>query len=198
MRPSEILSIWKYILVIPHLLVYSFQSYSTRKLIDEDVEEMNKRCLNNRHLSYYLVYTKPYRNLFYYRVGRSARLLKIFLLQYPNFYIGNIASFGGRAFVLNHPYSTIINARSIGRNFTVCQLTTIGNARHGHNELVPSIGDNVTIGANATIIGDITIGNNVVVGAGSVVVKNVPDNCVVAGNPARIINKYGNSDNKSK
>jgi acetyltransferase-like isoleucine patch superfamily enzyme len=39
------------------------------------------------------------------------------------------------------------------------------------------------------IIGDINIGNNVVVGAGAVVVKDVPDNCIVAGNPARII-KY--------
>lgn len=34
------------------------------------------------------------------------------------------------------------------------------------------------------ILGDITIGNNVVVAAGSVVVKDVPDNCMVAGNPA--------------
>lgn len=47
--------------------------------------------------------------------------------------------------------------------------------------------DNVTVGANAVIIGNITIGNNVIVGAGSVVVKDVPDNAIVAGNPARII-----------
>lgn len=37
------------------------------------------------------------------------------------------------------------------------------------------------------IIGKINIGSNVKIGAGSVVVKDVPDNCVVAGNPARII-----------
>ena len=106
---------------------------------------------------------------------------------YSSFFIGAIPSWGGGAFVLNHPYSTIINAKSIGRNFTVCQLTTIGNGKHGRNDLVPIIGDNVSIGANATIIGDIRIGSNVVIGAGSVVVKDVPDNCVIAGNPARII-----------
>lgn len=51
------------------------------------------------------------------------------------------------------------------------------------------IGDNVSLGANVTIIGNIHIGNNVVIGVGSVVVKDVPDNCVVAGNPAKVI-KY--------
>ena len=52
---------------------------------------------------------------------------------------------------------------------------------------MPVIGDNVTVGANVVIIGNVTIGNNVVIGAGSVVVKDVPSNVVVAGNPVRVI-----------
>ena len=51
----------------------------------------------------------------------------------------------------------------------------------------PVIGNNVSIGCHACIVGDVHIGNNVTIGAGSVVVKDVPDNCVVAGNPARVI-----------
>lgn len=47
----------------------------------------------------------------------------------------------------------------------------------------------MSLGVSVTIIGNVHIGNNVVVGAGSVVVKDVPDNCVVAGNPARIIKR---------
>lgn len=43
------------------------------------------------------------------------------------------------------------------------------------------------IGSNATILPDVIIGNNVIVGAGAVVTKNVPDNCTVAGVPAKII-----------
>ncbi len=50
-----------------------------------------------------------------------------------------------------------------------------------------SIGSDVWIGGNATIVGGVTVGSNVVVAAGAVVTKDVPDNCVVGGVPARII-----------
>ena len=82
-----------------------------------------------------------------------------------------------------HPYSTIINADSIGKNFRCIHLTPIGVKSEGR----PTIGDNVSLGANVTIIGNIHIGNNVAIGAGSVVVKDIPDNCIVVGNPAKVI-----------
>src|SRR5690554_6001525 len=50
-----------------------------------------------------------------------------------------------------------------------------------------TIGNNVFIGINSVILPGVKIGNNVVIGACSVVTKDVPDNSVVAGNPARII-----------
>ena len=52
-----------------------------------------------------------------------------------------------------------------------------------------TIGDNCWLGGGAIVIPGVTIGDNVVVAAGSVVTKDVPDNAVVAGNPARIV-KY--------
>ena len=52
--------------------------------------------------------------------------------------------------------------------------------------------DGASIGSNATILCGITIGRNALIGAGSVVVKDVPDNAVVVGNPGRVI-KYLNS-----
>ena len=48
------------------------------------------------------------------------------------------------------------------------------------------IGNRVSIGTSATILGGITIGDNAIVGAGSVVTKDVPESAIVAGNPARI------------
>lgn len=50
-----------------------------------------------------------------------------------------------------------------------------------------TIGDNVWIGGSATIVPGVKIGNNVVIGAGSTVTHDIPDNVVVAGNPARVI-----------
>jgi acetyltransferase-like isoleucine patch superfamily enzyme len=47
------------------------------------------------------------------------------------------------------------------------------------------IGDNTFVGANATVLPRLKIGKNVVIGAGAVVTKNVPDNTIVVGNPAR-------------
>lgn len=50
-----------------------------------------------------------------------------------------------------------------------------------------TIGNNVFIGTNALILKGVSIGNNVIIGAGSVVTRSIPDNCVAAGNPAKVI-----------
>jgi serine O-acetyltransferase len=49
------------------------------------------------------------------------------------------------------------------------------------------IGDNVFLGVGSKVVGSVTIGNDVVVGANAVVVDDLPDGAVAAGNPARIL-----------
>lgn len=87
-----------------------------------------------------------------------------------------------------HYGMSVINAVRIGENFTIFQGATVGTVR-GKGK--PIIGDNVIVASNAQVLGAITIGNNVMIGAGAVVVDDVPDNAVVVGNPARIINFDG-------
>lgn len=59
-----------------------------------------------------------------------------------------------------------------------------------------TIGDNVWIGGNSVILPGVTIGNNAVIGAGSVVTKNIPDNAVAAGNPAKVLRFITEDDRK--
>ena len=80
----------------------------------------------------------------------------------------------------------------IGRNCIVMQNVTIGSslkkgASFEQNNVAPTIGDGVLIGAGATVLGDIHIGDGSIVGAGSVVTKSVPANSTVVGVPARVI-----------
>ena len=156
-----------------------------RSLVLGDINEIKRRKKKQFGLFYCLAFFPPFRNLFYYRVGKISFFLK-YIKPYPLFFI-QTNKLGQSPYVLNHPYCTILHARKIGDNFNFCHLTTIGQGKHGAHDSLPIIGNNVTLGANVTIIGDIKIGNNVVVGAGSVVVKDIPDNCVVAGNPAKVI-----------
>jgi len=94
----------------------------------------------------------------------------------------------GKGLHLPHPIGIVINAKSIiGDNCTIMQQVTIGNKSSKEEYLVPKIGNNVYIGSGAKIIGNCRVGNNVVIGANAVVTKDIPDNCVVAGIPARII-----------
>ena len=80
----------------------------------------------------------------------------------------------------------VVHSRAvIGERVIIGQNTTIG--RSLDPEDIPTIGNDVYISAGARIIGKITIGNNVIIGTNAVVNKDVPDNCIVAGVPAKVI-----------
>lgn len=82
----------------------------------------------------------------------------------------------------------VVHSRAIiGYRVIIGQNTTIG--RSLDPEDYPIIGNNVYISAGARIIGKITVGDNVIIGANAVVNKDVPDNCIVAGVPAKIIRR---------
>lgn len=87
--------------------------------------------------------------------------------------------------------SVISPGTIIGKHVSLRQNTTIGAKGFSGSEKSPVIKDDVTIGPNVCIIGDITIGKGAIVGAGAVVVKDVPEYAIVAGNPAKVIGMNG-------
>lgn len=104
----------------------------------------------------------------------------------------------GDNFYANHNFLILDPAKvKIGNNVFIGPNTSIYTACHPlraeeRNTLVEwaesvVIGNDVWIGGSVTILPNVTIGDNVVIGAGSVVVKNIPSNCIAAGNPCKII-----------
>lgn len=80
----------------------------------------------------------------------------------------------------------IIRAKSVGENFTINSGCVVGKK----NDMQPTIGNNVDMSVGSVAIGGITIGDNVIIGPNSVVIKDVPSNCAVAGIPAKVIKTY--------
>jgi len=96
----------------------------------------------------------------------------------------------GEGFYLGHWGTLVINPKAkIGKNCNIAQGVTIAQANRGKNEGVPVIGNEVWIGPNAVIVGNITIGNNVLIAPNAYVNTDVPDNSIALGNPAVITSK---------
>lgn len=77
----------------------------------------------------------------------------------------------------------------IAKNCELLPMVLIGNKAPEKQGCPTTIGENCFISTGVTILGPVTIGNNVTIAAGAVVTKDVPDNCIVGGVPAKII-KY--------
>lgn len=98
----------------------------------------------------------------------------------------------GEGFFIDHGSGVVIGETAeIGDNVTIYQGVTLGGTGKEKGKRHPTIGDNVVISTGAKVLGSFRVGNNVKIGAGSVVLKEVPDNCTVVGVPGRIVIKDG-------
>lgn len=181
------LNMWR---ILPAFIIFKI---SHNKRLEMDFERWKNQFVNefdgtsNLVWLGYLLMTKPeFRNLFIYRVKNKfiqVAIIKILWKKVDTLYIWT-DDIGGGIFI-QHGFSTIINAESIGEFCSIGQQVTIGNS----GNYKPIIGNGVIISAGAIVIGNIIINNNALIGAGSVVTHDVPNSAVVVGVPAKVL-KY--------
>ncbi|MGA8326885.1 MAG: serine O-acetyltransferase [Candidatus Cybelea sp.] len=98
----------------------------------------------------------------------------------------------GKGIFIDHGSGVVIGETAeIGDGCTIYQGVTLGGTSLSRGKRHPTLGRNVTIGVNSSVLGAIVLGDNAKVGGGSVVVKDVPANATVVGVPARMVAKDG-------
>ena len=96
----------------------------------------------------------------------------------------------GKGFYIGHFGSIVIHGDAvIGENCNISQGMTIGVSNYGKKKGVPTIGNNVFIGPNAGVFGNITIGNNVTIGANAVVTESITHGKTILPSKMTIIDK---------
>lgn len=96
----------------------------------------------------------------------------------------------GGGFFIDHGSGVVIGETAeIGENVTLFQGVTLGGTGKEHGKRHPTLEDGVVVGTGAKVLGSFTVGKNSKIGAGAVVLKSVPPNCTVVGNPGQIVRK---------
>ena len=135
-----------------------------------------------KHLRYIEYYKDKSKLLFLWHFFRYKHLgFKLKITIYP----GTI----GSGFRIYHAGDFIHVGKNIkiGKNCTILPGVVFGNKTEKEDNSTVTVGDNCYFGLGAKILGSVKIGNNVTIGANAVVTKDIPDNAVVGGIPAKII-----------
>lgn len=182
------LNFWRVLIAYPFL---KFNKQKSKSSKDFDFWTQKKSEIKNKSklfsFGYLMVHFPEFRCVFLNRLHRNPFMYLISKLLFPskflNCYINMPTENIGGAFYLQHGFSTVVSAKSIGERCSVFQQVTIGY----NGTEAPTIGNDVVICAGAIVIGGVNIGDGAIIGAGAVVTRDVPPNAVVAGVPAEVL-----------
>ncbi|MGI6733797.1 MAG: serine O-acetyltransferase [Anaerovoracaceae bacterium] len=138
-----------------------------------------------------LIFHKPAHWLYKHNLKLIARIISQISRFLTGIEIHPGATIGKRCFI-DHGMAVVIGETTeIGDDVTIYQAVTLGGTGKETGKRHPTIGNNVVISSGAKVLGPFRVGNNSKIGAGSVVLKEIPDNCTVVGIPGKIV-KRGN------
>lgn len=169
---SESWSVRRYLTVLRHLEYHKNILSLYRRFF---VLKKDKRCIDYMIMGGVIYHIVLYLLFFIFWRHKS---LVTGIQVYPNTCRPGLA-------ITHRSYVHIDNITTIGRNCSILPMVLFGKNKPGR--IV--VGDNVTFGCGVTVLAPCKIGSNVFIGAGAVVNKDIPDNCIVAGVPAKIIRK---------
>ena len=152
--------------------------------------------------------------VFFHRIANFFSVAKLDLIariisQFSRFLTGieihPKAKIGENLFI-DHGMGVVIGETSeIGNNVTIYHMVTLGGISPSINsddqrdsKRHPTLMDNVVVGSGAQILGPVTVGENAKIGANAVVTKNVPENAVMVGIPAKNVNEDSSNDKTFK
>ena len=188
---TKIKWLWTYICTLRILVAWvCFRTNKFRDRCAEDLDAWIKhhgtvdgRC-RYWQFGYLLVNEKETRNVLLNRLHRNPVMfvaVRLLFCPLESLYISMAPEAIGGGLVFQHGFSTVVNAKKLGKNCKILQQVTVGY-KDGKN---PVIEDNVTICAGAIVIGDVHIESGAVIGAGAVVTSDVLAGTTVVGVPAR-------------
>lgn len=166
------------------------------KLIKQEIKTIKEKDPAAKSTLEIVLLYQGFHALILHRLAHKLYKLKVpflprFISQFSRFITGIEIHPGatiGKNFFIDHGMGVVIGETAIiGDNCLVYQGVTLGGTGKEKGKRHPTIGNNVTLGAGAILLGNITIGDNSNVGAGSVVIKSAKENSTLVGVPARVI-----------
>lgn len=166
------------------------------KLIKQEIKTIKAKDPAAKSTLEIVLLYQGFHALILHRLAHKLYKMKIpflprFISQFSRFITGIEIHPGasiGKNFFIDHGMGVVIGETAIiGDNCLVYQGVTLGGTGKEQGKRHPTIGNNVTLGAGAILLGNITIGDNSNVGAGSVVIKSAKENSTLVGVPARVV-----------
>lgn len=183
------------LLFYPQLLIINFLLlFCNKSIIKADYQRNSSKRYSFLNLNLAMINNKTFRCIIKFRLTEKWKRFGKCLFWLPTLNTVEISSINGIGGGLQIVHNcSVVVVHSAGENLFVGSMVVIGRnddkpAEDGRTN--PIIGNNVYIHAHSTVFGGITIGNNVVIGANTLVNKDIPDNCMVVGNPFKIVKNY--------
>ncbi len=166
------------------------------KTIIEDIKTIEEKDVAARNIFEVIFLYQGFHVLLAHRIAHKLRYWGVpfiprMISQIARFLTGIEIHPGatiGKRFFIDHGMGVVIGETAIiGDDVLIYQGVTLGGTGKDLGKRHPTVGNFVTIGAGAKVLGNITIGDYSTIGAGSVVIDNVPEHCTVVGIPGHIV-----------